>query len=128
MADYAVVLMACIDKHSKTLLSASQIAGLTSLPEAATSKILKSLQQAGLLRSKRGQSGGYELAYTANNISVAQIIAAVDGPIALTACLSDIENDCSMESLCPTRNGWDKVNKKIKEALHSISLQEIWKN
>jgi Rrf2 family protein len=82
------------------------------------------MSRGGLLTSHRGQSGGYTLARSPAAISVADIVGAVDGPIALTDCLTD-DSDCGIESLCGVRTSWQKINKAVAGALGEISLAEL---
>ena len=85
------------------------------------SKILKGLARAGLLVSHRGAKGGYGLARPAHAISVADIIVALEGPIALTACIEHGPGECEIEALCPARANWQRINDAIREALEGIT-------
>ena len=89
------------------------------------SKILKALARAGLLTSHRGAKGGYGLARPAEAISVADVISALDGPIALTACIEDGPGGCEIEALCPARTNWHRINDAIRDALDEISMAEM---
>jgi Rrf2 family protein len=89
------------------------------------SKILKALARAGLLTSHRGAKGGYGLARPAEAISVADVISALDGPIALTACIEDGPGGCEIEALCPARANWQRINDAIRAALDDISMAEM---
>lgn len=125
MADYAVVIMSTIAVKGDTQVSAHQLSDDTHLGTATVSKIVKALAQAGLLLSERGARGGYRLARESHAITVGDIIAAVDGPIALTDCIEDSPGECSIESACPARHGWQKINDAVKRALNDVSLAEI---
>jgi len=89
------------------------------------SKILKVLAREGLLTSQRGTKGGYTLARSPECISVAEIIRALEGPIALTECTDRVYGDCGLERLCPTRGNWHKINQAIRDALEKVTLAEM---
>ncbi|MCD6034459.1 MAG: system Fe-S cluster assembly regulator [Rickettsiales bacterium] len=128
MADYAVVLMTHLAQDAKRCevpLSAHEISEATGIPDPTVSKLLKALSRGGLLTSTRGLHGGYTLAKGSTIITMADIISAVDGPISLTECINEEEKNCGIESFCPTRSGWHKINHKVREAFASVSLAEI---
>ena len=125
MADYGVLVLRHLARHPGRLHKASEIASDAQLPLPTVSKLLKQFAQSDLLDSQRGASGGYALARTPEEISVADIIRAVDGPIALTDCLEGPEGVCDLESFCPIRGPWERVNVAIREALEGVSLAEI---
>jgi Rrf2 family protein len=83
------------------------------------------LARKGLLESHRGASGGYTLAKPPDAISVAQVIAAMEGPIAVTECTDETHSDCVVESVCRVRTNWQKINDAVRGALEQISLQEM---
>lgn len=125
LADYGVVVMTHIANRADVLLSGPEIAADLKLPAPTVSKVLKSLGQAGLLTSYRGVKGGYALAMGPEEISVADIIAAVEGPIALTECIDDAPGACGIESFCPTRRNWRIINDVVRDALSRVSLAEM---
>lgn len=125
LADYAVVLMCHLAQEPLELSSAVGLAGMSRVPVPTVSKILGALSRAGILRSQRGLKGGFFLARTAEDISVADIVEAVDGPIALTNCIEDAPGDCDLETLCMMKPHWQTINLAVKEALSGISLAEI---
>lgn len=127
MADYAVVLMTHLALTLEDgLQSAHDISSAVNLSEATVGKLLKQLQHAGLLQSERGLKGGYKLARQIENITIADIVTAVDGPIAITECTQESDlSDCNLEALCPTRVGWHRINDAVKQAFESVTLQEI---
>ena len=86
---------------------------------------LKKLVKTRLLQSHRGVKGGYSLNRTLAQITAAEFIEALDGPVALTACVDGAEDACNVESLCPVRGGWDRVNRAIRAALEEISLADL---
>ncbi len=126
MTDYGFVLlthMAAAPEHSTH--NAADLARTAGLPQPMVSKILKVLARKGLLSSRRGPRGGYELSRRAERISAAEVIAALEGPIALTECLSAPYSGCEIELLCPNRAAWRRINDAVREALDRISLAEL---
>lgn len=125
LTDYGIVLLAHLaeDEHGTTH-NARELAERASLPLPAVSKILKALVHRGLLVSHRGAKGGYGLARPASEISVAEIIAALEGPIALTECTLG-PGHCEQEISCMTRQPWQRINRAIQDALSRVSLAEI---
>ncbi len=125
LADYAVVLMSRMAMTPDALHNATDIARDSMVPVPTASKILNALGRAGLLTSHRGLKGGFQLAKSAATITVADIIEAVDGPIALTHCIETAPGDCSYEPICGMRPHWQVINQVVKGALSDISLAEI---
>ena len=125
MADYAVVLMTQLAREPDSLRTAGELAQSCGLPQPTVSKILKLLAHAELLVSYRGNKGGYLLARAADGITMADVIGAVDGPIALTDCIGPDGLVCEIEALCPTRTNWQSINRAMIEALSSVSLAEM---
>ena len=125
MADYAIVLMHHVASAGGQPLNAGELAGETRLPRPTATKILKSLARAGLLTSSRGIKGGYTLAFSALDISVADIVAVVEGPIALTDCIEDAPGACDLESCCRVRDTLQVVNGTVCRALREISLADL---
>lgn len=129
LADYGIVIMTQLARNAvstdRSPQSAHRLADETSIPQPMASKILKLLAQADLATSRRGASGGYELARGAEAITMADIIEALDGPIAITECVDDVGAGCGIELLCPARTNWQRINGAIREALHGISLDEM---
>jgi len=124
LTDYGTVVMTSLAQQPERLQSAAEIAAELGLALPTVSKILKALVQHGLLVSLRGAKGGYSLAVAPEEISVAQIIAAIEGPIALTEC-SDTAKLCEQESLCSVRGNWQRINKAVLAALQQVSLAEL---
>ncbi len=125
LADYGVVLMTHIAQSDERLHTAHAAAQATRIPEPTVGKILKALSRQGLLDSQRGAGGGYSLAREPGAIRVTEIIGAVDGPIALTSCLDSDGNACNLETFCPTRTNWQKINDAIRRALDEVSLADM---
>ncbi len=125
LTDYAVVLLGQMSRTPGRVASVAQLAEQTGVPAPTVAKVLKSLAATGLVRSQRGAQGGYALGPTAEQISIAAIIRALDGPIALTACVTGSDDNCTVESLCPMRGHWNRVNVAVNRALESVSLAEM---
>lgn len=125
MADYGVILMVQLARAPETVTTAAELTDSTALPGPTVSKLLKQLSRAGLLDSQRGTNGGYTLTLPAAEISVADIVSALDGPIALTECMTDEGTACEIQALCPTRTNWRKINDALVEALDRVSLADM---
>lgn len=126
LTDYAVALLAGMSKSDGgRVVSCTYLAETTGVPEPTVAKVLKILTKSGFVVSARGVHGGYRLDRPAEKITVADIITAMDGPIAVTACVEGGSNDCVMENKCPVRGNWDKVNRAVKAALEEVTLADI---
>lgn len=126
MTDYGVVVMAQLAQATDSVVTAPDLAAVAGLPAPTVAKILKRMTQGGLVTSHRGTNGGYALSRPAAQISVADIIGALEGPLAVTACVDGATGDaCSVESLCLIRGCWDRVNAAVSRTLQSMSLAEI---
>lgn len=124
LTDYATVIMGHLAGAADRLHSAAEVAQGTGIALPTTSKVLKALVRAGLLRSLRGQGGGYELARPASEISVAQIVRSFEGAVGLTECGSS-EGLCEQESICSIRGNWQRINQVVLAALESMTLAEM---
>jgi FeS assembly SUF system regulator len=128
MADYAVVIMSRLAMDSTDVpapQSALQLSDATGLSQPTVSKVLKYLVKSGVVTSARGSHGGHSLARSPATITVADIIEAVDGPIALTDCSDHHSTACDIEKLCPTSKGWKKLNHAVKQALATVTLADM---
>lgn len=125
LTDYAVVVLVRLAQDDR-LQTSPGIAAATGVPEPTVAKVLKALAGAGLVRSTRGARGGYELGMEARQITVAAVIEAIDGPIALTACVDG--GGCESTGLCPMHRVWDPVNDAIRTALGAITLASMAQN
>lgn len=135
LADYAIVILtpmaettigdAQTQYKNTRLFSAHALAEKTGLSIPTVSKILKMLLKADLLTSTRGSQGGYRLAHPAHEITITRIIEAMDGPIAMTDCVEDRHDGCSIQSCCPTRAAWTQINLAIRDCLNDLTLADI---
>lgn len=122
--DYGIVLMTHMAGNEERWYNAPELAEEVRLPLPTVSKILKLLTREGLLESHRGIKGGYSLARHPEEISMAAIIACLEGPIAITECIDDTSG-CVHEPLCRVRSNWQRINEAVRSALGSISLAEM---
>lgn len=126
MADYAVVTMCAAARHCGTArVSASDLATETGIPVPTVQKLVSLLSRAGLLRSTRGSGGGLKLARPAAAITLADIVEAVEGPIALTPCVEHGRHDCGLETCCSVRPHWGLVNETLRGALAGVPLTQL---
>ncbi len=126
MADYAVVTMSAAARHCGMVrVSAAQLAEETGLPVPTVQKVVSLLTASGLLRSSRGVGGGLKLARPAAAISLADIVEAIEGPIALTSCVDSGKHDCGLESACTVRPHWGVVNAAMRGALADVPLTRL---
>jgi len=123
--DYGIVLMTLLAHQPGEFFNAPDLSLAARLPLPMVSKILKLLARAGLLDSHRGVKGGYVLARPAQEISVADIIGALDGPIAMTECIEDSPDACTYEAHCGVRQNWQRINRAVRRALDEITLEEM---
>ena len=126
MADYAVVTMSAAARHCGfAQVNAAQLAAETGLPAPTVQKLVSKLTAAGLLRTARGVGGGLKLARPAAAISLADIIEAVEGPIALTPCVEQGRHDCGLEGTCSVRPHWGLINETMRGALAGVPLTRL---
>jgi FeS assembly SUF system regulator len=126
MADYATLILNCLSANTESLLSANEIARRVHLGRHTVSKILKILQEADLVVSTRGAIGGYSLARTPDEITIAEIITALEGPLALTEC-SDSTQVCTQNMTCAVKHNWRAINQFVLATLESITLADMLK-
>ncbi|MCP1313568.1 MULTISPECIES: SUF system Fe-S cluster assembly regulator [unclassified Halomonas] len=124
LTDYAAVVMAQIARHPQAPHAAADLAQAVSLPHPTVSKTLKMLVKAGLLTSQRGSQGGYQLARPASRITAADIIAAIEGPVAMTEC-SHAEGECELSATCGVSDNWQRVSVALRTLLESVTLSHL---
>jgi len=126
MADYAVVTMSAAARHcGGARVSAAELALETGLPVPTVQKLVSKLTAARLLPSPRGRGGGLKLARPAAAITLADIVEAVEGPIALTSCVETGRHDCGLESACSVKPHWGLVNEAMRGALAGVPLTRL---
>ncbi len=124
LADYGTVVMVYLARRPGVLCNARDIALQTHLAVPTVSKLLKRLTSAGVLVSVRGVNGGYRLQRAATEITVAQIIYALDETRGLTEC-SARRNECSLQGVCHIQGNWQLISQSIEAALDSVSLEAL---
>lgn len=124
LTDYATVVMAELAEHPGECWSASQVAEATRLELPTVAKVLKTLARSRLIDSVRGVNGGYRLHDSADSVSVAAIIRAMEGPIALTECGLE-PGICSREHDCNLKGNWQRIGETVENALESLSLADL---
>ena len=127
LADYAVVLMAAAARHCGGVgrLNATLLAEETGVPLPTAQKLVSRLAAAGLLESARGTGGGFRLSRPPSAISLADVIEAVEGPNALTSCVSGTRDDCAIDGSCRVKPHWSVVNGAVRGALAGVSLASL---
>jgi FeS assembly SUF system regulator len=125
LADYAVVMLAAAVRAGDARLNATCLAEQTGVPLPTAQKLVGRLAAAGLLVSSRGTGGGLRLARPADSISLADIVEAVEGPIALTACVEAGKQDCGLDHHCQVKPHWELVNDAMRKALGEVSLAKL---
>ncbi|MEM7048653.1 MAG: SUF system Fe-S cluster assembly regulator [Acidobacteriota bacterium] len=123
--DYGIVLASHLATEPGRRFNAAVLSEETGLPLPMVSKILKLLAREGVLTSHRGVHGGYCLARPASEIRISEVIATLEGPIAITECIDDSPGVCSQEATCPMRSNWQVINAAIRSALDQITLAEM---
>jgi FeS assembly SUF system regulator len=129
LADYGVIVATHLAQVAPAQANAMHVAADTRLPQTTVAKVLKLLAKAGIVTAVRGAAGGYRLARPASSISVAEIVAAIDGDFAMTQCTSKVgrlqTRECDRLHYCPTRPHWHRINQAVGEALAGVTLGEM---
>lgn len=124
LTDYGTLVLANLPSDTSQLLSASDVAAATGIGLPTVSKLLKILGKADLVKSTRGAHGGYRLSRSANEISAADIINALEGPVTITEC-SASDSHCDYESICSVGGAWQRINVAIRRALGDMNLNDL---
>ena len=125
LTDYSIVILAnLVAKDENAMYTAKELSEFSGIPLPTVTRILKMLSNKGILESQRGAQGGYELTKNSTDISVAEVIEAMEGPIALTECASD-DCGCAFEPSCVVGKPWQKINKAVNDVLRNISLSDM---
>lgn len=126
LTDYGLLLMSQIARSPRAELhTARDLATKCGLPLPTVSKLLKILLQSGLLVSHRGIRGGYSLVREPRLISIAEIVSALEGPLALTECSTNVAGLCDLEPSCPIRDNQRIINQVIRGALQKVMLSDL---
>ena len=124
LADYGTVVMASMARDPSRVHSAAEVAMRIGLGTPTVSKVLKTLARSGLVSSSRGVNGGYRLPRAPGEITIAQIIDAMDGPIGVTEC-SGLHSLCPQEGACSVRASWRTINHLVLETLSRVTLEQM---
>ena len=124
LTDYASVVLTVLASDPATVLSASELADRAGLEMPTVAKLLKPLAQAGLVEGFRGANGGYKLARDAADISLVEIVEAMEGPLGMTEC-SVHSGQCAIEHSCGVRANWRRINDVVADALRGVSLAQM---
>jgi FeS assembly SUF system regulator len=124
LTDYGTLILVHLARQNPRLCSANDVASGTRVHLPTVQKLLKVLTRAELVRSTRGAEGGYCLARAPETITAAEILDALEGPLAITEC-STAASQCELEALCQVGEAWQKINRAIRMALDDISLADL---
>lgn len=124
LTDYATVVLTVLAARPQDVLSAGDLAELAGLEAPTVSKVLKPLAQAGLVEGFRGAHGGYRLARAPGEISLIEIVEAMEGPLAMTECSLD-DHLCGIAHQCGVRANWRRINDVVAAALREVSLAQM---
>ncbi|MEM6574754.1 MAG: SUF system Fe-S cluster assembly regulator, partial [Pseudomonadota bacterium] len=124
LTDYAIVVTAAMAGDPERIYSAAELASETHLEPPTVAKVLKTLTRSDLVQSFRGASGGYRLARSPAEITVAQLIVAMEGPIGMTQC-SVHQGLCSTEAVCALRGHWQQISRAVYNALSEMTLLDM---
>ena len=124
LTDYGTLILVYLAEQDGRLCSASEVAGGTHVAQPTVQKLLKVLARSGLVDSVRGADGGYRLSRSPQQINAAQILDALEGPVAITEC-SMSESQCELESLCHVGGAWQRINSALRTALADITLVDF---
>lgn len=124
LTDYGTVLLAHLAANPNAVCSAADVAAGTGIALPTVSKLLKSLARSGLVTSTRGANGGYCLSRNPDEISAADIIDALEGPVSITEC-SASDSQCEHEGVCSVGGAWQRVNVAIRRVLDDVTLNDL---
>jgi FeS assembly SUF system regulator len=124
LVDHGTLVLSQLPHKDHGYISASNVAQKINLSPSNVSKILKLMNKSQLVKSERGANGGYALNSQPEKITAAHILTALEGPIAITECLTDATN-CKIEQTCSMGHGWKKINHLIQDALSTMTLKEL---
>jgi FeS assembly SUF system regulator len=126
LTDYAVVLLARLSRLPQgTSLSAGSLAAQTGIPEPTVAKVLKKLARSKLVISLRGVAGGYQILRSSADMTICEVVEAMDGPIAVASCVDAASLACGSAGQCPSRGRWTPVNQAIRSALMAVTVADM---
>ena len=124
LTDYGTVVLAHLARDADLVCSAADVSKATSVALPTVSKLLKSLCRAGLVTSTRGANGGYRLSRSPHEITAADVIDALEGPLSITEC-SGSDSHCNIEGVCNIGNAWQRINVAIRHSLDEVTLFDL---
>jgi FeS assembly SUF system regulator len=124
LTDYGTMILVYLAAQTTEVCSANDVANGTRIALPTVQKLLKILARGDLVRSLRGAEGGYALSRSPQNISAAQIVDVLEGPLSITEC-SMTDSQCELEDGCPVGDAWQKINRTIRGALDTVTLAEL---
>lgn len=124
LTDYATVVLTVLAARPDAVLSAAELAERAGLEMPTVAKVLKPLAQAGLVEGFRGAGGGYRLARDAAQVTLVEIVEAMEGPLGMTECALH-EGVCGIEQSCGVRANWRRINDVVAEALRGVTLAQM---
>ncbi len=125
LADYAVLIACTFEGMENKVVSSSDITKKTRLQKATVNKVLATLVKKKILIASRGVNGGYKTVKKFEEISVRELIEAMEGPVSLTSCIDENAKDCNLCNVCITKNAWSLVNNAIKDTLENIKIPDM---
>jgi FeS assembly SUF system regulator len=125
LTDYGIALMTRLAQEPAGSVTARDLAEALGLPLPTVSKLLKLLARQELLHSQRGAKGGYTLARPAEAITLAELVGALEGPVAVTECASETGCTCGLEPTCDVRENWGWINRQVMSALEGVTLRQM---
>jgi FeS assembly SUF system regulator len=124
-ADYGLIAVKHLAGNGNTdSCSASEIAEACGMSAALTAKVLQKLAKAGLIVSRHGSGGGYQLARHPQEISAFEVISAIDGPLAITSCVTT-HGECGQAPTCSVREPLRRVNDSILQILKAVTISQM---
>ncbi len=124
LTDYGTLLMSTLALEPAAVLNAQELAARSHVAGPTVAKLLKMLVKGGLVESTRGAHGGYRLARSADAITVADVVSALEGPIAITACALH-GGGCTIEGSCTSRSNWRLIDDAVRQALSAVTLAQM---
>jgi len=121
---YAIRALGCLHQQSSPAQLIRDIAKCAGIPKPYLARIINRLAHRGLVKAKRGYTGGIALARPSEQISLLQIVEAVEGPNWISPCLLHMEG-CGHPQACPTRKVWQQVSQQLRAALNKATLADL---
>ena len=123
-ARYGMRAMVAIARRADAYSTGEQIAHEEDVSKKYLDSILGELREAGLLDAARGAKGGYKLARPAAEMTAAEIVESLDGPISIVPCVRDADS-CQRSPRCPTRHVWQSVSEAARQVLAGLTLAQL---